>query len=114
MFTPGHTPDSICLLDRANRTIFTGDTIYPATLYAHTADASLDDYVRSTARLAMLEPLVDRVCPGHNEARTDPSILGRVSRAFAAIQAGTAPSKPEREGVVRYDVDGIEILAKAR
>lgn len=114
VFTPGHTPDSLCLLDRSNRTIFTGDTIYPATLYAHTADANLDDYVRSSARLAALEPLVDRVCPGHNEARTDPSILGRVSRAFAAIQAGTAASKPERDGVIRYEAGGIEILAKSR
>lgn len=114
VFTPGHTPDSLCLLDRTNRTLFTGDTIYPATLYAHTADANLEDYVRSVARLAALEPLVDRVCPGHNEATTAPSILGRVSRAFAAIQAGTATSKPERDGIVRYEVGGIEILAKSK
>jgi hypothetical protein len=29
------------------------------------------------------------------------------------IAAGTAPSKPEREGVVRYEVDGIEVLVRA-
>ncbi len=114
MFTPGHTPDSICLLDRAGRVLFTGDTIYPATLYAHTADANLDDYVRTARRLATFESEVDRVCPGHNEAVTAPSILGRVARAFAAIKSGTASSKPEREGIVRYEFEGVEILARDR
>ncbi len=114
LFTPGHTPDSICVLDRAARMLFTGDTIYPATLYAHTNDANLDDYVRSTARLAALEGQVDRVCPGHNEATTPPAILGRVSRAFAALTSGKASSKVEREGVTRYQFEGIEILARTR
>ena len=33
--TPGHSPDSIMLADDANKLLFTGDTVYPATLYAH-------------------------------------------------------------------------------
>ena len=84
------------------------------TLYAHTADANLDDYVRSTGRLAALEGQIDRVCPGHNEASTPRVILGRVARAFAAITAGKARSKVEREGVTRYDFQGIEIVARTR
>ncbi|HXL21413.1 MAG TPA: MBL fold metallo-hydrolase, partial [Candidatus Dormibacteraeota bacterium] len=30
--TPGHTPDAISLLDRANGLLFTGDTYYPGTI----------------------------------------------------------------------------------
>jgi glyoxylase-like metal-dependent hydrolase (beta-lactamase superfamily II) len=30
IFTPGHTPDSLSLLDRKNGLLFTGDTFYPA------------------------------------------------------------------------------------
>jgi glyoxylase-like metal-dependent hydrolase (beta-lactamase superfamily II) len=111
--TPGHTPDSLCLFDRANRTLFTGDTFYPATLYAHSADANLADYTRSAARLGALAPAVDVVCPGHNEARVEGAALRSFARAFWMIAAGTAPSKPEREGVVRYEVDGIEVLVRA-
>ena len=29
--TPGHTPDAICLFDKANRLLFTGDS-YPGTI----------------------------------------------------------------------------------
>jgi glyoxylase-like metal-dependent hydrolase (beta-lactamase superfamily II) len=35
LFTPGHAPDSICLIDRENRILFTGDTFYLAPLYTH-------------------------------------------------------------------------------
>ncbi len=31
--TPGHTPDAISLLDRANGLLFTGDTYYPAPIW---------------------------------------------------------------------------------
>src|SRR5262249_50672555 len=31
--TPGHTPDAISLLDRANGLLFTGDTYYPAAIW---------------------------------------------------------------------------------
>ncbi len=110
--TPGHTPDSLCLLDRGNRLLFTGDTYYPATLYAHSADASLPDYVRSAARLGQLATAVDIVCPGHNEARVDAAALTRFAHAFQTIADGSAPSKPERDGVVRFEVDGIAVLVK--
>lgn len=114
LFTPGHTADSICLIDRANRILFTADTIYPATLYAHTRDANFDDYYATAQRLGALEREVDLVCPGHNEARVDPSILGRVARAFEAIRAGRTVSRPERDGVVHHQFEGVEILTRTR
>ncbi len=51
MFTPGHAPDSICLLDRENRLLFTGDTFYLAPLYTHIAGSDFDDYAESARRL---------------------------------------------------------------
>jgi glyoxylase-like metal-dependent hydrolase (beta-lactamase superfamily II) len=35
LHTPGHAPDSICLIDRENRILFTGDSFYLAPLYTH-------------------------------------------------------------------------------
>ena len=111
--TPGHTPDSLCLIDRGNRLLFTGDTLYPATMYAHTRDADFETYHASAQRLGALESDVDVVLPGHNEARVDAEILGRFARAFEAIRAGRTEPRPEREGVVRHTVEGLQILTKA-
>lgn len=41
MFTPGHAPDAICLMDREKRILFTGDTFYLAPLYAHLEGSDL-------------------------------------------------------------------------
>ncbi|MEL7451613.1 MAG: MBL fold metallo-hydrolase, partial [Pseudomonadota bacterium] len=35
LFTPGHAPDALCLVDRAKGLLFVGDTFYLAPLYTH-------------------------------------------------------------------------------
>lgn len=110
--TPGHTPDSLCVLDRANRILFTGDTFYPATLYAHTPDADFEAYLASADRLAALVPDLDIVCPGHNEARTDPAWLTDMATAFRAVRDGTAAPASERDGVARYEIGRIQVLLR--
>src|SRR5216684_3479738 len=50
--TPGHTPDAISLLDRANGLLFTGDTYYPAPIWLFRPETDLDAYVNSVKRLA--------------------------------------------------------------
>lgn len=49
---PGHTPDSVVLLDRAANRLFAGDFIYPSSIYAFLPGANLRDYSLSAARLA--------------------------------------------------------------
>lgn len=112
ILTPGHTPGSLCLLDREHRQLFTGDTLYPAELYAHAPESSLADYVRSAARLGALADAVDVVHPGHNEATAPVSLLRRFARAFAAIGRGDAAATSARPGVVRYESEGIVVLAR--
>src|SRR6516164_11683291 len=43
--TPGHTPDSIALIDRANGLLFTGDTYYPAAIWLYRPETDMDAYV---------------------------------------------------------------------
>jgi hydroxyacylglutathione hydrolase len=43
--TPGHTNDSISLLDTSSGAIFVGDFIYPGPLYAFLPNSSMKDYL---------------------------------------------------------------------
>ena len=47
--TPGHTPDAISLIDRANGLLFTGDTYYPAPIWLFRPETDLDAYARRSA-----------------------------------------------------------------
>lgn len=109
LLTPGHAPDSLCLLDRANRLLFTGDTFYPAPLYTHIPGADFAAYRRSARRLAELAPLVDHLLPGHNVPWVESVYLGRMADAFDAVAADAAPY--DRAGDLRqYRFDGFSIL----
>ncbi|MEW6947858.1 MBL fold metallo-hydrolase [Trueperella pyogenes] len=70
--TPGHTPGSICFLDRANALLYTGDTLFAngigSTQYAR---ANKRDLLASLKRLGTLPDEV-RILPGHGS----PSTLG--------------------------------------
>ena len=51
---PGHTPDSVAVLDRRANRLFTGDFIYPSEIYAFLPGANLGDYHASTQRVVHL------------------------------------------------------------
>ncbi len=111
--TPGHTPDSLCLIDRENKLLFTGDTFYLAPLYAHLEEANFANYRDSVNRLVALEPEIDMLLTAHNVPIADGSYLTRLKAAFDAIDAGTAPFE-ETENAHEYPFDGFSIIAPKR
>lgn len=88
--TPGHAPDAICLLDRANGRLFTGDTFYLAPLYAHLPGSDVTQYQATAARLAALAPEVRTLVTAHNVPFASPAYLSAMRDAFRAIEAGSA------------------------
>ncbi len=52
--TPGHSPDSISILDRQSNILFAADFVYPGELYAQVPGANLDDYL-ATAEVLLPE-----------------------------------------------------------
>ena len=103
--TPGHTPDSICLLDRANGLLFTGDTYYSGEIYLWSPETSVADYTASIDRIAALAPVLKTLMPAHGAPVAEPLRLGDLQDALAAIRAGasTPESAPEDRLIYRFE-----------
>jgi glyoxylase-like metal-dependent hydrolase (beta-lactamase superfamily II) len=111
--TPGHTPDAICLLDRANGLLFTGDTYYPGPIWLFRPETDLDAYVASVKRLAALEPQLKLVLGQHNVPVAPPSVLPRLVVAIQAVRAGQGTVKPDSPGKAVHTLDGFSFLLRA-
>ncbi|MCJ7450323.1 MAG: MBL fold metallo-hydrolase [Candidatus Nanohaloarchaeota archaeon QJJ-9] len=63
--TPGHTEDSICLYNKEEKILFSGDTVFPNGIFGRTdlKDGDNDKIVRSVEKLAELD--VKKIFPGH-------------------------------------------------
>ena len=108
--TPGHSPDSVCLL--RERVLFTGDTVLgEGSVFIAPGEGSLAAYLASLDRLLELE--LDAICPGHGPVVHDPAAklreyrdhrLERESRVLAALDAG-ARTRDELLDYAWSDVD---------
>lgn len=112
--TPGHSPDSICMEYKEGKILFTGDTFYPATLYAH---IKYDDGMNSefeTYRKTMRD-LSDRfsqytLLTSHNEPIREGSELTKVADAFDLIKDNKVDFETDEEGLKKYTFDTFCIV----
>ena len=111
--TPGHAPDSICLIDRQNRILFTGDTFYLAPLYAHVDGSDFEDFARSAARLAGLAGEIDIAITSHNVPIVDGEYMIALGIAFEQIKAGSV-EYVVTDGNREYQFDGFSVIVKGK
>lgn len=88
LLTPGHAPDALCLIDRDNRLLLTGDTFYLAPLYTHLEGSDFSKYAQSARRLADLAGDVDLLLTAHNVPVASSHYLNELGNAFATIESG--------------------------
>lgn len=112
--TPGHTPDAICLFDRANGLLFTGDTYYPGQIWLHAKETDLDAYDASIRRLSALAPQVKIVLGAHNAPVSPPSVLPDLVTAFEAVRSGGITPVPASPGRVTYASGRFTFLMAAQ
>jgi glyoxylase-like metal-dependent hydrolase (beta-lactamase superfamily II) len=97
--TPGHSPDSVCLLLEADGAVLTGDTVLGRGTTVIAGDGSLSDYLASLDRLRALadEASLRALLPGHGPLLTDPAgtldyyiahRAERLAEVAAALEAG--------------------------
>jgi glyoxylase-like metal-dependent hydrolase (beta-lactamase superfamily II) len=113
IFTPGHTPDALALLDRGDKLLFTGDTYYPATIWLYRPETDFAAYSKSIALLAALAPQVKIVLGAHNIPVAKPSVLLNLVSAFAKVRAGKAPCHPDSPGKEICEADHFSFLLRA-
>lgn len=106
---PGHTPDSIALLDEKNGLLFTGDTFYAGPIWLFRPETDLDAYVASVKKLANLAPSLQLLLPAHNEPVAEPSILPRVVEAMEQVRSGKSKPTP-KNGKQEYIFTGFSFL----
>ena len=108
--TPGHTPDSLCLLDEANGLLLTGDTFYSGEVYLWAPETVVADFTASIARLAQLAPGLKLLLPAHGPPVADPNRLLELQTALKDIEAGTARAEPASGGRRMYRFKHFSIL----
>jgi glyoxylase-like metal-dependent hydrolase (beta-lactamase superfamily II) len=98
LWTPGHTATSISVHDPAAKRLFTGDLIYPTSLYEFMPDSSLSAYAATADRLLASLP-ADTTIYGAHCCRNDVPAqapwlsmtdLRDAGAVVKAIKAGTA------------------------
>jgi len=109
IFTPGHTPDSLSLLDRRRGLLFTGDTFYPGPIYLFTPETDFAAYAQSVARLAQLVAHIRLLLPGHNVPIAAPESLARLNDSVKSVQSGAARFVVT-EGRRDYRFEGFSLL----
>ncbi len=112
--TPGHAPDSLCLLDRAHGLLFTGDTYYPGPIYVLGEGSSPSAYLASVHRLAALAPAVKTVLGGHNFPVASSNVLTHLASEFAATQSGEIKGQPVGEGALQFQGPTLTFFITAR
>ena len=104
--TPGHTPGGISLLDRDNRLLFTGDSLYTGNILVLDPVA----YLPSIVKLAQLADDVDVIYGAHFSIPTDPSIVPAMRDAFFAIWEGRRAPDGERGRYHHFRFDGFGFI----
>ena len=96
LHTPGHSPDSLCLLDERRGLLFAGDTLITGDFWAHTPDTDVDTFAATLRLLAdEVGPGLSDIFPAHTlRYRVGPDFLRRAADGFAELLSGSSIGVP--------------------
>ena len=106
---PGHTPDSIVLLDEERGLMFTGDVFYQSGLLAQLPESNLNSYYETSQKLAALQNKVQRILPNHSVPMADGDSLTRMAEAFTAIKKGVVGTSIGG-GLLCHSFGGFQVI----
>jgi glyoxylase-like metal-dependent hydrolase (beta-lactamase superfamily II) len=89
--TPGHSPGHICIHDKTNGYLFSGDILYEGTIFAFYPTTAPVDLVESLDKICQLKNLT-KIYGSHNRLGLDPSVLKEVSNAIDVLRSNNLVS----------------------
>jgi len=111
--TPGHTPDSVSLVDASHHRLFTGDIVNRIVTLVDVPGSDVHAMAASLHRLLELGPPGALAYEAHSEKPITPVELKMLAAGIGRIAAGQATSKPMCLGnvpMLRYDVGVFPIV----
>ncbi|CAF0861252.1 unnamed protein product [Rotaria sordida] len=111
--TPGHTPDSISLLDIQERLLFVGDIFYSGPIYLYRPETNLEDYIKSLEKLVCLikDNKVDLIVSSHNIPKISPHLLIMTLEAIKKIINGEVMAKKTDDDLYNeYNFDDFSFV----
>jgi glyoxylase-like metal-dependent hydrolase (beta-lactamase superfamily II) len=109
--TPGHSSDSIMLVDQEYKLLFTGDSYYPAVIYAHFVD-DIRPYQQCLLNIG--KQYSDYLLvTSHNEPYRKAQELLKVAEVLKKILDKEIIGEIIDKEVQLFRSNGIEVLAKA-
>ena len=105
LYTPGHSSDHICLLDREARYLYTGDIYYTGGVTSYLPGGDHDAFIESCGRLVDLMGEYDWLMPAHNEPLVEKEQMREMYEAAKGIRDSTITEYTSRRSVaVNYDL----------
>lgn len=96
---PGHTPGSICLLDRQTRVLFTGDSVLAGTVWLHLSESLPLRLFHENLRRLQDCKAFDAILPGHADLQTLPlprTVLDDLVAGIERILTGELVGREEK------------------
>ena len=105
LHTPGHSPDSVSLLDEKSGWLFAGDVFNAGPVYAHFPDSDVAELAASARRLSALAGEVSLIMVHHyGRPLAEPDLLREFADGLESVETGTA------ELVSGHDIFGDRVL----
>jgi glyoxylase-like metal-dependent hydrolase (beta-lactamase superfamily II) len=112
LYTPGHSNDHACFLDKKNRWLWTGDIFYTGGIYTYLPGGDLGQFIKSYEKILKLFPEYDYLMPSHNEPMVEKEILATVLEKAKLIRAGKEKKYTEgKEGSEKIRRHQYEMFA---
>ena len=109
IYTPGHSDDSMMLVEEEKKLLFTGDTYYPGVIFGQYVD-TLKPYYETLFKVGK-EYQDYTLIPSHNEPKREGKKLLELAEALKLVEDKKA-SFQEKGAYRLYQVDEFQILTK--